>query len=296
MNVDKLTREERSYLLGLFLTDGSMFRRGKRHCDVHLWLQRNEMELANRVATMLKSADLVPHIYEYSRKKRFVALAVSSNNLDSFFPDKKILLCDDKVMQKFFDENALSTIQCGVPFIAGLLDGDGYCRASLDGRWFRSIRLWGWELSQYRLVFLVHYLKRSVELIAPDSVTIKTYASGRVRASIRKDGIVALMSKGIADYSFKVARWLEARLRLENVRTKYYSTREIGEILGLCRTTVRHLLSTGKMKYYRKCRSYYVSADELKIREVSATSMNTGARSPCPSDGDEIKYGLISQQ
>ncbi|WXG46065.1 MAG: hypothetical protein WED05_05285 [Candidatus Atabeyarchaeum deiterrae] len=240
-----LSQEERSYLLGLYLTDGHACKEGRKESrgKIYYFFQPNEGEIAERVVKLLARASLKPHVYHYGNTIR---VAASSKNLDEFYPDKAALSEDASARRRFFEGNDLvSNLQSRIAFCAGLLDGDGTCKARFHkvppaNRNKRLSRIGcfhiQWSFYQIKYHFLVHYFRDFVESLAPDSIGF-AYREGMLEATyIRRRGREALIKAGIANWSWKVRKCIESIPKLleerRRVREKEELERakEIGEV------------------------------------------------------------------
>ncbi len=259
LRVDALSSKEWSYLLGLFLTDGSAdFWLRKSGCGrwrVRFYLQGGEKEIAHRVAELLTRLGLRPRFDRASKGESMITVRVLSKSLFNFLPDKKALAIDVAVRERFLAESGVFGLENGIPFLAGLLDGDGSCQVSVEKRKRRSgaVNFWKWCLCQDKLMFLLDYIERFVKSLAKDegSVRIEVARTGGHRASIRKRGVVALLDSGIAQYSWKASRWLEKVARIQGERKKYLTTGQVAAMFGVCREYVRSQLEAGKVRYVR---------------------------------------------
>jgi excisionase family DNA binding protein len=184
----------------------------------------------------------------------------------NLLPDKESL-ANAEARKKFFEENKLFTVEQGIPFLAGLLDGDGSFGPYVKKSPFERLDPWRWEFAQSksRMTFLVDYIKTFARSLAPDSVTVRMMRRrggvvlGRklptddlVNIRIRKSGIVSLLKAGIVRYSWKAERWSMAVANFRSERLTYYTTGEIARMLGVCLSTVGRWLDTGKMTYIRR--------------------------------------------
>lgn len=179
-----------------------------------------------------------------------VAVRTSSKSLHNFLPVKKVLNNDIAMRNRFFIENGLLSAAFGVPFVAGLLDGDGYCQVQLRRRrvYFEQVGQ-SWKFIQGRYLFLVDYLKEFVGSFALDSFHVRKLADGTTEFLIRKSGVEALLGAGIAEYSWRVADWLRRISEARSERAGYYTVGDVAQILGACSQTVRGWLKSGRMNH-----------------------------------------------
>jgi excisionase family DNA binding protein len=256
LQVDALSPEEWNYLRGLFLADGySVAMHGRfRGYVVYFYLQGNEEELALRVAGWLRRAGLNPRLWRQRRRKDMVAVVTSSKSLLGFLPDKKALLRDAMARRRFFDENRLLSAEGGVPFIAGLLDGDGHCGVTIMngrgcfGRWVSKYK---WSFTQRRYMFLAEYVSKFVESLVQGGAHIFIVPNGAAEVDIHKSGTKALLEAGIARYSWKVVQWQRSIADVESERVKHCNVGEAARIIGVSKQVVRRWLKSGEMKHVR---------------------------------------------
>jgi hypothetical protein len=128
MDLGAVSAEERAYVLGLFFADGYMYRRRKSTRELTFCLQGDEEQIAERLAELFRRSGLFPRTYRLSRSDELRVTVVCANLL-SFLPNKAELLhrgIDDAAVKQFISTEELEG-DLGIPFIAGLLDGDGCC-------------------------------------------------------------------------------------------------------------------------------------------------------------------------
>jgi hypothetical protein len=130
--VDALSGEEWSYVLGLFFADGwcsvTKYRRGVgSRYPVGFDLQGGEGELAYKLIALLRRAGLNPRKVTGRQGKDMIEVVMASKPFLYFLPDKKNLSDNAVARRAFFERNKLYDIRFGIPFLAGLLDGDGSC-------------------------------------------------------------------------------------------------------------------------------------------------------------------------
>lgn len=266
LNVSALSVEEWNYLRGLFLADGSSWiskwiskdnvnSHRESHC-VKFCFSGNDYEKASvcRVLEMLGRIGLKARAVRDPRKN-MISVLITSKSLRLFLPDKKVLKSDIAERERFFEENKLLDVELGVPFVAGLLDGDGYCGVSIirPGRnFFQEVNKWTWSFSQRRYLFLIDYMKKFVSSIAMDSVhTKKVRSNGVVTICVRRLGIEALLDAGIAKYSWRVATWLSKVVEAQSERMSYYDVGHVRRVLGVSCQVVRNWLKSGKISHLR---------------------------------------------
>jgi transposase-like protein len=277
LKVDALSAEEKAYLLGLYFADGcaDAGRRsgGGRRWRVRFFLQGNEKELADRAVELLSKLGLRPRFDKPRKGEWMLTVRVLSKALFNFLPDKQLLVDDTVVRDKFLAENGLSGVEEGIPFLAGLLDGDGFCQVSVEKKVHRAgaVNFWKWGIGQDRCMFLLDYVKRFVQLLTKDerSVSVEVARTGRHRVCIRKAGVVALLNSGIGEYSWKASRWLRQVAEIQGERMNYLTTGQVAAVFGVCREYVRSQLEAGKLRFVRgtgKARETGVSASKFGFR------------------------------
>jgi len=258
MNTSALTPEELSYLLGLYCADGYLYKR-KNSAGVFWCLQGNEEAIANRVEALLTRTGLRPRVH-FSRHGG-IEVAAYSMSLSKVFPVKKNIL-KTSVAWRFLKRYLSS--KYGIPFVAGLIDGDGRCKAYYNQR---SHGLLGyisshWDFSQAKFPSLHEYLHEFIETLSPGGSTIRTYRrrkgpKERVDHAvlIRNSGIQALLQHGIDKYSWKAETWqqqiAELQRRLSSLRSSVCTVGQVARSLGLNRATVWKWCKMGKVKTLR---------------------------------------------
>jgi hypothetical protein len=272
LRVDSLSSEEWNYLRGLFLADGCSFiKPHERNYYVRFFLQKDEVELARRVVEMTRRAGLNPHVHAELRKN-MVTVTVLSKSLLTFLPSKRRLLVDEAERVRFFEGNGLHGVKCGIPFLAGLLDGDGACWVYIQRHRFECLNRWNWNFAQHKYGFLVDYVNQFVEHLAEGGVAERVRSDGVVELRFRKAGIVALLNERISDYSWKVARWLEKCDAFRSGRAKYCTARDVARMFGVSQNfVIKRWLKGGKMRYERgsvrgsEARTcYFIDFDEVE--------------------------------
>jgi len=289
VRVDALSSAEWLYLFGLFLADG--FRGSFYHGRAYqggFFLQWDERELAERVASFLERAGLRPML-RFPKKGRMVEVRVFSVQLLGMLPDGWSLLDDVSARERFFEGNDLFSVRGGIPFLAGLIDGDGSCSAiRMKAKWaekcvYGVVDKWHWTFAQSKFPFLVDYVKRFLGVVAPMGgfhvYEVKGgYAAKGVgyHVCLTKPVITALMSAGFAEYSWKAARWQSKVAEFRSRRASYYRLSEAAAVLHVNRKTVWRRLQAGKVKYVRRSQWFYIPAQE--VERLAAERDNSAAR------------------
>jgi hypothetical protein len=285
---DALSAEEWGYFVGLFLADGCAIR--KSRYGVRFALQANEMDIAGKLVGILERLGLRASIGAGPKGVRMVEVCAYSKALVMRLPDKERLVEDVSYRELFFEEWGLFASEVAVAFIAGLVDGDACCRVDDAGRRrLGSVRRgsgisrWTWTFNQSKLAFLVDYVVRVLGFIAASkSVGVyerepsqSGYGGGRsFDVRFRKSGAKALLEKGIAKHSLKVARWGKEVAgflgRWESER--YYTAGEVALMANVDSRVVKRWIGERKIKYQRKGKGlwYFISGKEARrtVREL----------------------------
>ncbi len=255
MNIDALLDDERAYLLGLYLTDGYVGRQSKSTERFELGLAGDEVEIACRVAGVLRRCGLNPHVY-LLRSGRFIVVHASGANLSSFFPSKAEV--ESSRGTSVF--GWVSSHGLEVPFIAGLVDGDGSATVKVrfpHGSFFGKLQVQV-AFAQYTFQFLVEFVYKYVNSLVTGGASLladREALSGRgKRVCILSRGRDALLAQGVAHWSFKFAR-LVARLQeiekeraASDLRSKFVTMSEAARRLELSVSTIFRWCESGKLK------------------------------------------------
>jgi excisionase family DNA binding protein len=279
-----LSSAEWNYLRSLFLTDGSaklgLSRVKKRnrvypHYGVYFYLQGNEGELARRVQWLLARAGLKSRL-DKDPSKEMLVVSVFSKSLFNFLPRVETLKRDIQVRDSYFEECGLLTSEGGVPFLAGLIDGDGGCNATVrvkrNGLPYVEK---SWRFSQHKLPFLVDYVERIMQsVICPKERSTSTHLDPHRNSwspnpisvvSFLRAGVDALLAAGISNYSWKVSRWLKRVEELCKWRGSYLTTSEAAKLLNVDVTTIRSWVVAGKLRHsLRRGHWSYVPVEEVE--------------------------------
>jgi len=278
---DLLSAEEWGYFLGLFLADGCAIR--KSRYGVRFALQADEMDIADRLVEMSRRLGLNPIVRIGPQGMRMIEVSVHSKVLVMRLPDKKRLVEDIAYRMNFLEEWELFTVEVAVAFIAGLVDGDGCCKVEDDRRRLGCLRCgsginrWRWSFYQVKLPFLVDYIVQVLGSIAPSgSVSVYEKKPGRGRhgdgtiydVRFRKSGAMALLGRGIAKYSLKVARWERgvARLGVKWESERCYTASAVARMANVDPRVVKRWIEVRKIKYQRKGKGlwYFISGVEAR--------------------------------
>jgi hypothetical protein len=138
-----------------------------------------------------------------------------------------------------------------IPFIAGLIDGDGNVTAKLDGM-RRSFFGWlkvEWSCSQTTFPFLVDFIHDYVNGLVAGGASVSVTLGGGRTVSILSSGRDALVRGGISRFSWKVANGLREieriRAKLAGWRSEFLRPREVADKLGLSSATVSNWCKIG---------------------------------------------------
>jgi hypothetical protein len=134
IRLDILSAEERAYLFGLYFADGCVMALRRSLGGIVFYLSEGEEELVGRIAALFRRLGLNP-VVRHATNARMVSVSVSSVLLfHDLFPDKREFLgleLTDRLVSKWLlrqgllDNVGRKAPSLAVPFIAGLLDGDG---------------------------------------------------------------------------------------------------------------------------------------------------------------------------
>lgn len=211
VNINALSPSDWSYIYGLYFTDGNVC----RGYHVRFCLQGNEEQIAQRVAEMIQRIGLKPTISRHSKKDMIVVQSYSKQLAD-FLPDKEKILNNMALADEYMRKNNLTL---DLSFCAGLIDGDGMCKAyevksrSKRRGSFGTINV-EWTFSQTKFPFLRKVFRDFVEFLAPKSTT-EIYARGRVEGvRVNTRGRKALLESGLANRSWKASEFGELFSRL----------------------------------------------------------------------------------
>jgi DNA-binding transcriptional MerR regulator len=275
LHVDALSSDEWNYLYGLYLADGYgdayEYRPAWWSYRVRFFLQGDQAEIACKVASLLRKTGLNPHI-ERDPVERMIIVRVYSILLLDFLADGNRLKDDPIYRESFFRDHELLTFEKGLPFIAGLLDGDGRCQPYISKgtrSFLGTINKWSWSISQTTFPFLIDYITKFTESLSPNSVRV--IATGRKRvANFHKSLIIAMLKLDIAKYSWKVTQWLSKLAELERERGTYLTVGEIARMFNVSSYVTRNWIKAGKLAYKRRtdekrryCK-YFVSKEEVE--------------------------------
>jgi hypothetical protein len=259
MRVDALSAEERAYLLGLYFADASLAGHGRY---LMFNLQGNETPIADRVVGLFRRTGLSPSLYyKTGRKGGQILVYVPALNLLSFLPDKNEFLSlridNASVRSLLFAERLLSDKRVIIPFIAGLIDGDGSCKASYARRCiFGNLKV-EFLFTQKKFPFLVDYVAWYVNSIARRGASIVRGTKGSRVVSINRSGREALIREGIGEWSVKVPicerEIEEVRRVISDLRSRFLTVTQAARRLGLSAGRVRGLCYRGVLRCLLIC-------------------------------------------
>jgi hypothetical protein len=253
-NMSMLPCEERAYLLGLYFTDGC-----KSPSGVQFTLASYEREIVDRIAKFFGQLNLSPRVYTYPAKANCIRVHVNDIRLRSFFPDKNefsSLELEDSRVQRWIKCEHLEG-DLGVPFIGGLLDGDGYVDARVEFKHttFGSLHSY-WSLFQMNYPFLVDFTRRYVESLASGGAAFNRVKQGKL-VKISGQGMEALLSKGIAMWSVKISNWINKvellGKQISSLKMEFLSPKVVAVKLqhAVNRCTIREWCNHGFVKHIR---------------------------------------------
>jgi hypothetical protein len=296
VNGGALSLEDWNYIRGLFLADGCFFtrkiRRVRRIYGAQFCLGRNEENIARKLAKKFSQLGLNPRVRKIPHAN-MLRLTVCSRALRLFLPNKAVLRDDASERRNFFDRNRLLGVKFGIPFFAGLLDGDGRCGVQVvqDRTFFPQINSWMWSFSQSRYIFLVDYVKEFVESLTPKSTRTWVRANtGVVTIVLRKCGIETLLKAGITKYSWRVTQWLKrvADFQSKNERLKYYTSGEVMQMLNAGYGVLRRWVKAGRIRCVRRTNKtkgrlngsnfYFPVSEVMKLKDEFLSNQQGVAR------------------
>lgn len=275
MHIDSIPATGRSYLLGLYLTDGTLIKGRGRARTISYSFQINEDEIANCAAAMLRQGGLKSTVL---RRERWNYIAVQAHcvNLEEFFPDKRSLAREDDTRAEFFERNDLQNMENGVAFSAGLLDGDGCCKVYMrrgkQGMGFGGVDIkWIFHQAE-KFGFLVDWFHRFVDSMFPDSTHVhcsrqdSSYSGTWMKSVyINGKGREALLQRRIDRWSWKVRRFMEslsALLKEREMQKARWMERVRG--LGSKLQEAADLLGVSKDVLYASYRHGEIRADLVR--------------------------------
>jgi hypothetical protein len=252
--LDNLTVEERAYLLGLYFTDGCKVSSG-----INFTLAIYESEIAHRIVEFFERQGLQPRVYSYPGQARCIRVCINSVRIRSYFPDKRDFcsraLCDFRVQSWVNREHLEGAL--GVPFVAGLFDGDGFVSAKVEyrGTIFGSLHSY-WTFFQVSYPFLVEFIERYVNHLASDGAHFNRAKEGKI-VKISSRGREALITQGIAIWSVKASEWIkrvdQLRTQISSLRAEFLSPTEAAARLQhpVNRCTLREWCHRGYIRHIR---------------------------------------------
>jgi hypothetical protein len=231
----------------LYFADGSLRKRRKSSWIVGVALQGDEMSIAERVAGMLRRSGLNPRIY-CERGSYVIRLTATAMNLTVLFPVKGRVRSMSDVALRWVVEEGVE-----VPFVAGLLDGDGNTRVRYDSR--ESVFGYvcsEWSFAQTKFPFLVDFFGDYVNGLVVRGASVSNSVGVHI-VSILRSGREALLLCGIAEWSYKVKDWLVRSESLErwlmDIRSRFLTTGQVALRLGIGRCWVAKLCRRGRIRH-----------------------------------------------
>nr|MDO8099416.1 helix-turn-helix domain-containing protein [Candidatus Njordarchaeota archaeon] len=265
--IDTLLPEERAYLLGLYFTDGSLCHE-KSSYRVQFYFGNSETRLAERTIVLLKRLGLNPKMSR-PKGRNYLAVRASASNLVSFFPEKDRFLTPKPNEAHGWARYERLEGNLGIPFIAGLLDGDGYLRIAYDKRSILGIDKC-WSFAQVKFKFLADFLVDYVKKLATRGTRVSMMGNGRINVTILASGEKALLQKGIEKWSVKVADWArkleKMKSKILTLRSRFHTVPEAAYKLGVARASMLLWCRRGIVRHL--CiRSY------RRVREIRSLSL-----------------------
>jgi hypothetical protein len=204
-----------------------------------------------------------------------LVVSVLSKALFNFFPTSQTLKRDVKARNQFFENCGLTTVKGGVPFLAGLMDGDGGCYV------YTSVKRNGlpyleksWRFSQYKYPFLLDYVETIMRAVSSNGRSTSRYLNEHKGSwssnplpviSFLREGIDALLARGIDNYSWKVSRWLKRTEELSRWKSSYLTAPEAAKLLDVDPATIRAWIEAGKLKNaLQRGRWFYIPVGEVE--------------------------------
>jgi hypothetical protein len=289
MKVDALSAGERAYLLGLYFADGWIKRQRKtKSTTLSFGLQGDEGEIAERVAEMLKRMGLNSHVTHFRGNMYMIEVYANATNIVSFFAPKR-------GVRSFSGHVGLEWMShvggFEVPFIAGLLDGDGYLYAEYLGGGSKRVSarrgsIFGyldvrWFFGQRKFSFLVDFVYRYVSALAPRGSSVWEEV-GVSRVSILESGREALIRCGAAKWSWKVADWLrkveKVKKEISDLKSRFLTTGRVARRLHLAHSTIDEWCRRGVIRHMHVRSSvsevyrYIVPIEEVERLEAEFSS------------------------
>jgi hypothetical protein len=233
------------------LTDGSLYRQWRSCWRVSFYLAGNEGELVEKVSGYLRLFGWKPEVRP-PVKCNYFTVRVSGSRSTPPFPDKKQFLSPDFDVWAWLSGEGLDG-KLSVPFVAGLLDGDGYCRASFHGRGAFGHVDARWSFTQKNYPFLAEFLLRYLGGVSPRSSVEAKGRRGVHEVLVLSAGRRALLERGIAKWSFKVAKFLDGfevlKRRVEEARSRFLTPNQVAKKLHVDCTTVLRWCRLGFVKH-----------------------------------------------
>ncbi len=254
MILGNLSCEERAYLLGLYFADGCKLSSG-----IQFTLAIYEWEIVHRIVEFFKRQGLRPRVYSYPDRTRCITVRINSVHIRSCFPDKREFfswMLDDSHVQMWVNSEHLEG-NLGVPFIAGLLDGDEFISARVDyGRTIFGSLHSHWTFFQVSYPFLVGFIERYINHLVPEGAHFNRAKRGKL-VKISDRGREALIANGIGIWSVKVSNWIEKaeklRRQISDLKTEFLSPAEVAVRLqqAVSRWTIREWCDRGYIRHIR---------------------------------------------
>lgn len=253
MNADALSAGERAYLLGLYFSDGCVRWCSRSTQELIFGFQLDEGAIADRVVELFRRCGLNPRVY-FPKRANMIEIRVIATNIVSLFAEKEgVSSLSDHVGLRWVVANGLE-----LPFLAGLVDGDGTATAKLTyskGSIFGKVEVQT-TFSQCVFPFLVDFVHEYVNSLCPGGAALPDPDSKSGdemrRVFILVSGRDALIRGGVAGWSFKFVR-LVSKLRelnraVADLKSRFLTVGEVARRLHLGYVTVWRWCKKGLIK------------------------------------------------
>jgi hypothetical protein len=205
------------------------------------------MEIAERIGGMFRRSGLNPGIRR-EEDSYVIRVTVIGTNLVLLFPVKVEVGSMGAVALRWIKDEGVE-----VPFIAGLLDGDGNTRVYYNARG----AVFGyvcrdWSFAQTKFPFLVEFVDAYVNSLAAKGASLHNMKGARVVA-ILAYGREALLHRGIGEWSYKVKDWLRRSEKLDrwlaNVKSSFLTAGQVARRLRVSQSWVVESCRRGRIKH-----------------------------------------------
>nr|MDO8100551.1 helix-turn-helix domain-containing protein [Candidatus Njordarchaeota archaeon] len=264
----------------MYFSDGYLRKRTKSTHNLLFSLQGDEDDIVKRIVEMFRRSGLNPTIDTTRGKVNEYRVEVVATNILSFFPDKnEFLSLDASALKNWIVHEGLGG-KLGVPFIAGLLDGDGSCRVESRSSIFGSIWM-NWRFRQKKYPFLVDFLGQYINSLAVEGVSVSS-KGGELTARILTSGRDALIKAEIMKWSSKVVgclkKYEKLKRQISDLRSRFYTAAEVARRLKVDGSSVLKWCRLGYIKHLRirnipsRLRYCYI----IPVEEVQRLELEVG--------------------